>query len=84
MPAAVDYSAPADLYPARNRFRKSPLRYMRFDSVAEAVRYAIEETPREQLNGTLIESEEQRYQGEAIDALYKSADYPLPRPALSA
>ncbi len=81
---AVDFAAPADLYPARNRFRKSPLRYMRFDSVAEAVRYAIEETPREQLNGVLIESEEQRYQGEAIDALYKSADYPLPRPAVSA
>ena len=84
MPAAVNYSAPADLYPARNRFRKSPLRYMRFDSIAEAVRYAIEESPRDQLGGMLIESEEQRFQGEAIDALYKSADYPLPRPAISA
>ncbi len=81
---AVDYSAPADLYPARNRFRKSPLRYMRFDTVAEAVRYAIEETPAEQLGGTLIECEEQRYQGEAIGALYRSEAYPLPRAAVSA
>lgn len=81
---AVDYSAPADLYPARNRFRKAPLRYLRFDTVAEALRYAMEETPATQLSGMLIESEEQRFEAAQIGELYRSADYPLPRAAVSA
>ena len=56
----LDYSLPADLYPARNRSRKSPLRYMRFDTVAEAVRFAIEELPPEQLAGTMLEVDESK------------------------
>ena len=77
---AVDFSAPADLYPSRNRSRKSPLRYMRFDTVAEAVRYAMEELPPDQLGGTMIEVDEDRFDAAGIGALYRSADYPLPRP----
>jgi len=78
---AFDYSAPADLYPARNRFRKSPLRYMRFDTVAEALRFAMEELPAEQLNGAIVEVEEERLEAAAIGALYRSADFPLTRSA---
>ena len=79
---AVDYSAPADLYPARNRLRKSPLGYMRFDTAAEAVRYAIEELPPAQLGGTVIEVDEARFEADAIGQLYLSTDYPLSRPVV--
>ncbi|MEO8756531.1 MAG: hypothetical protein ABI398_02095 [Devosia sp.] len=79
----IDYSAPADLYPARNRFRKSPLGYMRFDTAAEAVRYAIEELPPAQLGGTVIEVDEARFESAAISQLYRSSDYPLSRAAVA-
>jgi hypothetical protein len=64
--------------------RRVPLHYRRFDTVAEAVRHAIEEAPPSQLIGTLIECEELRDEGEAINELYQSEDYPLPRLAVGA
>jgi hypothetical protein len=79
VPNDIDFSAPADLYPAREPKRRASLHYVRFDTIAEAVRHAMEKTPAAQLNGTLIESEERRFQGSAISELYLSASYPLPR-----
>lgn len=75
----VDFSLPADFYPARSFGGKSSLRYRRFDSFAEAIRHAVEVAPPSALTGTVIECDEQRYQGEAIHVLYRSGAYPLSR-----
>ena len=77
--ASFDYSASADLYPGRNRPRKSPLAYRRFDTAAEAVRFAMEELSPAQLLSTMLEVDERRFRGTDIDALYRSPAFPLPR-----
>ena len=79
--ASFDYSASADLYPGRSRTRKSPLAYLRFDTAAEAVRFAMEELSSAQLVSTLLEVEERRFRAADIDALYRSEAFPLPRAA---
>ena len=76
----VDYRVPAELFPAPTH-RKGALSYHRFDSLAEAVRFAIEELTPPQLAGAFIEAEEVRYGGQEIEALYAAAGYPLARRA---
>lgn len=75
----IDFSSPADFYPARSFGGKSSLRYRRFDSFAEAIQHAIEVAPPSALMGTVVECDEQRYQGEIIRTLYQSDAYPLAR-----
>jgi Arc/MetJ-type ribon-helix-helix transcriptional regulator len=60
----LDYHASADLFPARNALRL--IGYRRFDSVAEAIRYAVEEMPEKFFNGTVLESAEVRLNSENI------------------
>ncbi len=74
----VDYGAPAELFPAPSH-RRAQLRYHRFDTLAEAVRFAQEELSASERAGALIEAEEIRYAGDEISALYDAAGYPLPR-----
>jgi len=74
----IDYAAPAELFPAPTH-RRGQLSYHRFDSLAEAIRFASEELTPAQLAGAFIESEEERYDGTAIATLYKSQAFPLPR-----
>jgi hypothetical protein len=59
--ATFDYRAGAGLYPCKTVRRMSRLRYKRFDSVAEALRYAIEDMPPSLLRGTVLEVDETRY-----------------------
>ena len=54
-----------------------------FTAAAEAVRFAIEELPAPLLNGTFLEVEDQRFEGDGIRALYEREDYPLSRAARS-
>jgi len=79
-----DYTALAELYPARSWKRSAGhVTYKRFEIAAEAIRFAIEELPSEFLLGTCLEVEEVRFNGHEIRSLYESGDYPLPRkPAL--
>ena len=54
-----DYSASADLFSMKNRNgRRQPMSYKHFESAAEAIRYAIEEIPTQNLVGTLLEVDE--------------------------
>jgi hypothetical protein len=81
--AGPNWSEPAELYSSVATFKTRNNRYMRFPSVAEAIRFAIEEMPRAALRAVAIECGDNRYEGEAIRALYEAPDYPLQRPARS-
>jgi len=74
-----DYNAPADLFPARSKTGHRPVGYRRFDTAAQAIRFAVEQMPAEFLDGTVLEIESERIKGEEIKLLYSSTDYPLAR-----
>jgi len=81
--AKFDYSAPAELFPSRNRNVKQPVRYRRFDQAAHAIRFAMEELPGPCLLGAVIVLDEVRLNHKEIRELYESADFPLKKPALN-
>jgi hypothetical protein len=72
-----NYSAPAELFPGKNKLRQ--LRYRRFSSAAEAVRYVIEDLPKDQVNASTLEVNEQRFNGAQIRELYNASAFPLDR-----
>jgi hypothetical protein len=73
----VDYSAEAELFPARRRSPK--VGYKRFSSAALAIQYAIEHLPNELLGGSFLEFGDARFGAEGIRKLYESDNYPLSR-----
>lgn len=75
-----DYNASADFFAMKSRNgRRRPLSYRHFASAAEAIRYAVEEIPAEELVGALIETEGSRYNSKEIHRLYADASFPLKR-----
>ena len=76
-----DYSAPAELFPSRNRKIASKVKYRRFDQAAEAIRFAVEELPEPLLLGAYIEIDEERLGHKDIRALYDSEHFPLKKAA---
>lgn len=76
--AEFDYAAAAELFALQRRLRRRS-GYKRFKQAAEAIRFAIEELPRECLSGAFLEVDEQRYGCDDIRRLYDSAKYPLAR-----
>jgi hypothetical protein len=76
-----DFSAPAELFPSRNKKGRGRITYKRFDTAAEAIRFAVEDMPGSALLGAYVETNETRLCDQDIRALYDSAAYPLKRRA---
>src|SRR3954454_282401 len=74
-----DYNAPAELYPSRIKKGRGRVTYKRFDTAAEALRFAIEEIPPAVLLGAYLEVDEARCGVAEMRHLYDSAAYPLKR-----
>ena len=73
------YSAPAELFVAMSFRRTGAVRYVRFETAADAIRHAIEALPPVALRSTVMEVDEERYHAAAIRELYDSRAYPLTR-----
>jgi len=55
--------------------------YRRFETAAEAIRYAVEDLSRPLLDGTFIETGAERLDGRIIRQLYGGDRFPLKRAA---
>jgi len=77
--ADFDYNAPAELFPTRNKKGHRLIGYRRFDTAAEAIRFAIEVMASDLLLGAVLEVEDERLNSHRIRELYDSAAYPLAR-----
>ena len=70
----------AELFMARRKGRaRQPLSYRRFATAAEAIRFAIEELPAVRALGAWMQVGDERFDGDDIQRLYESDDYPLQR-----
>lgn len=74
----VDYGIAAELFPGQSQRRRA-LSYHRFNTLAEALQYAVEQLQPAQLAGAYIEADEERFGAARIRTLYDAASYPLPR-----
>ena len=79
-----DYTAPAELFPSRSKKCRNQFTYKRFDTAAEAIRFAVEEMPPPALLGAYLEVDEARFGLQEIRYLYDNPAYPLPRPGAAA
>jgi hypothetical protein len=72
-----DFSSEAELFPARSqKHKRRVVGYRRFSHAADAIRFAVEELPPEQLVGAYLEVAEERYGGDEIRCLYDRPDFP--------
>jgi hypothetical protein len=71
-----DYGIPAELFMGKRKGGPRQLRYRRFATAAEAIRFAVEELPAVR---ALMQVGDQRFDGDDIQRLYESNDYPLQR-----
>jgi Arc/MetJ-type ribon-helix-helix transcriptional regulator len=78
-----DFTAPAELFPSRNRKIANKVKYRRFEHASEAIRFAVEELPEPLLLGAYIEIDEERLGHKDIRALYDSASFPLNKKAVN-
>lgn len=74
------YGTSAELFPAPIRKKKrAGFAYRRFDTAADAVKFAVEELPADSLNGAYLQVENARFDQAGIRSLYYSTEFPLPR-----
>ena len=76
-----DYEMPGEFYSRKKQgMRPSSLTYQRFGTVAEAIRFAMEDLPSAALGGCMLETNGERFGARELRELYASPRYPLPRP----
>jgi hypothetical protein len=73
---SFDYGAPAELFLSR-RTGKARIKYRRFATAAEAIRYAVEDLPALRTLGAWMQVGDGRFNGDQIQRLYDDSDYPL-------
>jgi hypothetical protein len=76
---ALNYGAPAELFPCRGKTTPGQFKYKRFETAAEAIRFAVEDVPAPALLGAYLEVDETRFGRHEIHCLYDDAAYPLKR-----
>jgi hypothetical protein len=75
---AFDYGAAAELFPGVTRAaQRRSVGYRLYGNAAEAIRFAIEELPRQFLAGAALEVGAERFDCQDIRRLYDSSRYPL-------
>ena len=75
-----DYGVPAELFMGKRKGGpRQPLRYRRFATAAEAIRFAVEELPTVRALGAWMQVGDQRFDGDDIQRLCESDDFPLQR-----
>jgi len=74
-----DYGAAAELFPGSVKKGRGRITYKRFDTAAEALRFAVEKIPAAALLGAYLEVNDGRFGIRDIRQLYESAAYPLER-----
>jgi hypothetical protein len=76
-----DYGVAAELFMGKRKGGpRQPLSYRRFATAAEAIRFAVEELPAVRALGAWMQVGDERFDGDDIQRLYESDDYPLQRP----
>lgn len=78
--AEQDYLPEAELFAVQRHGRKRDLFYRRFDTAAEAIKFAVEEMPADSAS-LILETEFSRFDAEGIAALYAAEAFPLARRA---
>jgi hypothetical protein len=77
-----DYGIPAELFMGKRTGRpRQRLGYRRFATAAEAIQFAIEELPAVRALGAWMQVGDERFDGDDIQRLYESDDFPLQRRA---
>ncbi|KTQ97413.1 hypothetical protein NS226_04485 [Aureimonas ureilytica] len=74
----IDFGLQADVFWSQSGRRLAPkgaIRYRRFASLTEAVRFVVLDTSEKRFH-CAIDTPDHRYDGAEIDALYRSAGFP--------
>jgi hypothetical protein len=75
-----NYSAPAELFVAKQKGRpRTRIKYRRFATAAEAIRFAVEGLPPIKPLGAWMQVGDDRFDRDDIRRLYDRSDYPLRR-----
>jgi hypothetical protein len=76
----LDFMDPAELFfrTRRRRWMKELMTYRRFDNLALAVQFAIEQAEND-LNDVIIQTEAEEFTGTSIRSLYDNTEYPFAR-----
>jgi hypothetical protein len=78
---SFNYDRPGELYyPKPSGLRQhSGIKFRRFHTAAEAIRFAVENIPAPMLSGCYLEGGGLRYDASELQKLYEGAEFPLER-----
>jgi hypothetical protein len=75
-----NYKASVEFYSRRSSGKKAnSLTFQRFNTAAEAIRFAMEDLPSAAFGGCMLEADGERFGAKELKELYASPRYPFPR-----